>query len=260
MSRRPPVSDAVGRAETTLQRALRIGDEHQRRKDASIGAPTRVVQFDTWYTPEVKMMKAIFEKVFNRHDPRIEQGVMYLVDGSNVFFPNKPYRTQAILDVVAENGGAKGPCVVVSNYQTLRDMKSEGKYQAVLDALLPMTGKEYPILFCHVGVLKCGVPTRGGRLRDDLCLKRNHRVQPEECTYTVSGVSLGPAHKYCEFDDILLTRLFTVFSTKGYFPIVVSKDNTVKKETDVMGDVSSALRKLGASVVMGVELEDHRSA
>ena len=92
-----------------------------------------------------------------------------------------------------------------------------------------------------------------------MCLTRNYDVKPQECTYTIRGLEVGPKHMYCEFDDVLLTRIYNFLVTKGYFVTVISRDRDVNKETDVVGEVSHALRQMGASVKMGVELEPNTS-
>ena len=160
MSRRPPESDTVRPAETPLQRALRVGHERQHGEDASIDAMIMLERFENWLTPEVRMTRMIFH-VFNSR--RISRdSLVYLVDGSNVFY-KKPYLFGPVLEAVEGNGGVEGPCIVVSNSVTLKYMKKEENYQAVRDTLAPITGKKYPILFCHLNVIKCGPHNNGHR-------------------------------------------------------------------------------------------------
>lgn len=175
--------------------------------------------------------------------------IVYLVDGSNLFFQFPNPDGVAKIQQARKDMTVPGPVIVVSNFVSyVHQIKPN--IETVYKQLNTLTDATNPVVFAHVGMADCD-----GRNPDPMnCIVRDRDAGT--CRYRTQGVLTSYSHELCEFDDVLLTRMFNVLTSKSYFCKIVSKDGRVHKEVDVIGDVSVELKRLGRAVRLGLEHEE----
>ncbi len=237
MSQRPPPRDRVSR----LEHVLRVG-----LQNAAIGTQM-IDKFQEWKQPEMRLAEIIVQYMFEYN---VTKGApIYAIDGANVFHDYEEIYTKAkpfVARVSRENNNQRSVVVVVTSFSNMVN-KLKPNMSKIKNVLFPLHGNIYPIFFVDIGITNC---ERGGAR----CIARIRDVSPSQCLYRIDGRSVGPAHKFCEFDDVLLTRLGTTFTNEGYKVVTISRDRNLVKEPDEVADVSSELAKMEGGVTIALSI------
>lgn len=238
MSQRPPPRDHVSR----LEHVLRVGLQR-----AAIGAQLDFM--NEWKSPEMRLAETIVQYMY---EYKVFPGApLYAIDGANVFYNEEEIYEKAkpfVARVATKNKNQRSVVVVVTSFTNMR-FSVRPNMQKVKSVLYPLHGNVYPIFFVDIGITNCD---RGGAR----CIQRLKNVKPNQCSYRIDDASVGPEHKYCEFDDVLLTRLGTTFDNEGYRVVTISHDKYLVKEPDAVADVSSELAKMEGGVTISLSIEE----
>ena len=233
-------------------------------RPAFIGGLTR------FSMPEVAMYQEIHSRLRPfREGPDLDLRAfglpIYLIDAANVFY-GKPeaWDMQVIADAFKyrytppalgprkerrrSRAAGFGPCIVVCSGESHEHVKTH--YESVIETLRLFVEDVYPIFVCYLKIKRCS-PALG----PSPCLKRDEaeKGSDAQCSYLLGGKKWGPEHVFCEFDDVLLTRLHAHFAFHYDHVVAVSRDPHVLKDEDVVYKVSQALVELGDSVEFGLE-------
>lgn len=217
-------------------------------QQVAIGAKN-VDYISEWRSPEMRLAETIVQYMY-------EYGVypgapLYVIDGANIFYNSEQIYEKAkpfVAKVATSNKNQRSVVVVVTSFVNMKWTVTPNMQQ-VKKVLYPLHGNVYPIFFVDIGIKNCN---RG----ETRCIQRIKDVKPSQCTYRIDDDSVGPEHKYCEFDDVLLSRLGTTFFNEGYKVVTVSRDRNLVKEPDDIADVSSELAKMGESVTIALSIEE----
>ena len=225
------------------------GDGRGPRRVDEVLQAGRAKVISPWNQPENELLENIFQR-FREENVSPQRQPVYLIDGSNIFFKGDgPIEYWPIRKAFASVRAA-GPVIVVSSFPTLA-YKLRPQIMNVMSFLDKLHGNKFSIFFASVDVRKCNEesPARGGG-----CIVRDYTKKPQQCTYDLpNGVDLGPDHAFCEFDDILITRMAARLREYGFGVEVVSKDRGLIKDQGLVEAVSYGLRELDASVKLSVE-------
>jgi hypothetical protein len=197
-----------------------------------------ITKLKQWESPEMELTMYITAFMYegNVKPP----GPVYLIDGPNIMFNEKELTNSAsglIEKVATKNNKKESVVVVVTSFQNWVKTLMPNM-EKVKQVLSPLHGNKHNVFFVVIGIRDCD------RSPGTKCIKRI-KVNPSRCFY-----------KYCEFDDVLLTRIGTTFQNEQYKVITVSNDSRLVKEPDAVGDVSSELSKMGDSVTISLFKED----
>ena len=219
--------------------------------------PTKLLEWEVFSFPEKTIFDNIVgeegkERFFNRAN-YIEPFTVYFIDGTNIFYgPEKKWKRNVVAEAfkeVEKAGEAPwGPCIVVCSRESYVNSIEQGYYSKAIETLQPIVSNKYPIFFCYMDIPRCTIPSTASP-----CLQRDG----SKCSYKMGGYVKGPYHMLCEFDDVLLTRLFAQSAAElrrryncGVF--LVSGDREVNKDQEVVSQVSKALMEMGDSVKFGI--------
>ena len=112
-------------------------------------------------------------------------------------------------------------------------------FKEIIDVLSIVRDPSFPIFFCTIDIQTCDENLR------EFCIERDGKT----CSLRTRILETSHEHKFCEFDDVLITRLFKhAYDELKIFTVVKSMDSGVTKSDSDVKDVSTQLALLGRSV------------